>query len=672
MSGPAPEEIDAGADTPRRLCVYTGGFLLNRGLRRSLALAGWQVALCKPRPGDTIGIWGASPRAWRGERVAEATGAPILRIEDAWLRSLFPGRAGERPFGLLFDHTGLHFDAARPSDLETLLATHPLDDTALLDRARGAIDWLRRSHLTKYAATDPEAELPAPGYVLVIDQVAGDASVTASGGDANRFREMLFAARDEHPGARIVVKTHPETAQGFRPGHLKPADLMGCEICDTSVSPWALLEGAVAVYTLSSQMGLEALLAGHRPRVFGTPFYAGWGLTEDETTLPRRGRALTRAQLVAAAYLIYPTWIDPARDRVCSFEEAAAQLDAETRAWREDRKGWTASGMRLWKRPALQRVFGRHAPVRFTDSPRPGTPHMAWAASAPPEARLHRLEDGFLRSRGLGAELVPPLSLALDPDGIYYDPAHPSRLEQLIAASPKLAPDQIDRATKLIAFLTRAKLTKYNLPGSLPDLPERGTAPRILVPGQVEDDASIRLGTGETRTNEALLARTRAENPDALILWKPHPDVVAGLRPGAVESPERYADLTVTGDIAMLMDHVDQVWTLTSLAGFEALLRGIPVTTLGAPFYAGWDLTRDLGTVPERRRRGPRPSLEGLVHATLIDYPRYVDPVSGRPCPVETVAQRLTRDEIPAPGPFNRSLSKLQGLFATRAHLWRR
>ena len=42
-----------------------------------------------------------------------------------------------------------------------------------------------------------------------------------------------------------------------------------------------LMEGAVAVYTVSSQLGFEAILAGHRPQVFGQPFYAGWGLSED-------------------------------------------------------------------------------------------------------------------------------------------------------------------------------------------------------------------------------------------------------------------------------------------------------------------------------------------------------------------------------------------------------
>ena len=111
---------------------------------------------------------------------------------------------------------------------------------------------------------------------------------------------------------------------------------------------------------------------------------------------------------------------------------------------------------------------------------------------------------------------------------------------------------------------------------------------------------------------------------------------------------------------------------MTSLTGFEALLRGIPVTTIGAPFYAGWGLTRDLGSVPARRLAGPRPSLEALVHATLISYPRYRDPVTSLACPAEVICDRLETGPLPRPGAGLRALSKLQGLFASQSHLWRR
>ena len=108
---------------------------------------------------------------------------------------------------------------------------------------------------------------------------------------------------------------------------------------------------------------------------------------------------------------------------------------------------------------------------------------------------------------------------------------------------------------------------------------------------------------------------------------------------------------------------------MTSLLGFEALLRGKPVTVTGAPFYAGWGLTRDLGEVPARRTA--RPDLVQLAHAALIAYPRYFDPVSNRPCPPEVVLERLATGRLPHPGALNRITAKLQGIFAAYAFLWR-
>ena len=669
----------AGGPTSRRLFYYNAGFLTQPRIRRILDLAGHELRLGVPGPQDRIAVWGHSPYAARGEAMARQTGATLVRIEDAFLRSVHPGRDGEPPLGLVIDSRGMHYDPAQPSDLEVLLATHPLDDTALLDAARGAMARLAEADLSKYNAHDPQAPLPAPGYVLIIDQTRGDAAVTQGRADSNTFREMLFHATQDNPGARIVIKTHPETVAGHRAGYFDADTLAlapGADITLLSapVSPRALLEGAVAVYTVSSQMGFEAILAGHRPHVFGQPFYAGWGLSEDFTPVTRRQRRLTRAQLFAAAMILYPVWYDPCRDRLCPLDEAISALEAQVRAWREDRHGWQANGMRLWKRGAINGFFGGVTPVRFRDGPaRDGRRAMVWAAKADtaPDGAV-RVEDGFLRSRGLGADLVPPLSLVCDDLGIYYDPSRDSRLERMIAARAALRPDQAARARALMAALVARGVSKYNLGQDAPDLRALAAGRRVvLVPGQVEDDASIRLGAGDVRTNAALLAAARAGNPDAFVVYKPHPDVEAGLRPGALPEAEGIADLVVTGaDPAALMSQVDAVWTMTSLLGFEALIRGRQVVTLGAPFYAGWGLTDHRG--PALPRRQAHVTLEGLVHAALIDYPRYRDPVSGLPCPVEVAVERLAAGEVARGGLANRLLAKLQGVFAGHAHLWRR
>ncbi|WP_299411771.1 capsular polysaccharide biosynthesis protein [uncultured Sulfitobacter sp.] len=661
----------AGPEKDRRLFVYNGGFLTQGRIRRILQLSGYSIHVGLPtQEGDAVAVWGNSPTAHRGEGVAEARDAPIVRVEDALLRSLFPGREGEAPLGLVIDHRAVHFDPSKPSDLEVLLATHPLDNTALLNRARACIARLQEAHLSKYAAIPLDTPAPEAGYVVVIDQTDGDASVTASGADRARFLEMLYYAQEEHPGARILIKTHPETVAGHRKGYFREEDLNDrIEFLTDPISPYALFEGALGVYTVSSGLGFEAIFAGHKPRVFGQPFYAGWGLTSDAFEVQRRQRSLTRAQLFAAAMILYPRWYDPYNDALCTLEKVIDTLEAQARSWREDRNGWNAAGMSLWKRPHLQQFYGQHTPLTFSDTPLDisDRPQMIWASKADSTTTITRTEDGFLRSRGLGAALTPPLSLVTDDLGIYYDPACPSRLERLIEARATLRPDQELRAARLIRTLIHEGLSKYNTgtaPETLPD------GHRILVCGQVEDDASIRTGTSEIATNQALLDAVRAARPDAVVLFKPHPDVEAGLRSGALTNSANADHIVTDTDPAALLAQVQEVHTMTSLMGFEALLRGVAVTTYGAPFYAGWGLTTDRSDVPPRRRATP--TVEGLAHAALIDYPRYLDPKTGLPCPVEVAVSRLAAGDIPVPARRNRILSKLQGIFASQSHLWRR
>jgi len=152
----------------------------------------------------------------------------------------------------------------------------------------------------------------------------------------------------------------------------------------------------------------------------------------------------------------------------------------------------------------------------------------------------------------------------------------------------------------------------------------------------------VKLGGAGLASNLELLRRTRALEPNAEIWFRPHPDVDAGHRKGAVRDSDAalHADRVVRGGgMARLLEQVDAVHVLTSLTGFEALLRGREVTCHGMPFYAGWGLTRDLVTPSTRRTR--RLTLDQLVAAVLILYPRYLDPVTSLPCPPEMLIRRM-------------------------------
>ncbi|MEM9434415.1 MAG: capsular polysaccharide biosynthesis protein [Pseudomonadota bacterium] len=665
MSRPPRLSPAADATQRRRLFYFNGGFFRQSQLRRILDLAGYDLSLGKPGADDLVAVWGKSPTSHRGEAISDLTGATALYVEDAPLRSVGLGRDGHQPLGLLVDSQRPHFDSSGPSDLEQILATSAFDDTAKLNRARAAMEMLRYSGVTKYSSHQADSECPDPGYVLVVDQTRDDASVRFGGGSVGLFREMLVFAQEEHPGARILVKTHPETLAGHRPGYFDETHATGrVEILDTPVPPYVLLAGARAVYTVSSGLGFEAIIAGHKPVVFGQPFYAGWGLTDDRTPLDRRQRNLTRAQLFAGAMIDYPFWYDPYRDRLCELEDVIHTLQAQSRAAQEDADGYAAIGMKLWKRKHLQEFFGKQSSVRFSRSAQPGIPNLIWG-SAQSDGAAVRIEDGFLRSRGLGADLIAPVSLVRDEVGLYYDPRNPSRLEHLISEALNLPDVALARAESLRKAIVAAQASKYMLEGDGPQIPDGA----ILVAGQVEDDASLRHAAPIVKTDAELLTRVRLDYPDVPLVYKPHPDVEAGLRrAGAV--PESAYDILASGTAPdAVFGHVARVCVNTSLLGFEALLRGLPVSCYGIPFYAGWGLTTDHAQTPERRTA--KPNLDQLCHAALIGYPRYFDPVTSLPCSPEIALSRLVNDEIPRPGRGNRVLAKLQGVFAGLAPLWR-
>ena len=283
-----------------------------------------------------------------------------------------------------------------------------------------------------------------------------------------------------------------------------------------------------------------------------------------------------------------------------------------------------------------------------------------------------RMEDGFVRSVGLGSNLVRPLSLVLDSCGVYFDPARPSDLENILRETC-FTDDLLRRAATLLHRIVSERFSKYNVgdDASLSISVAKGQSV-ILVPGQVEDDASIRLGCVDIRSNLELLAEVRGQNPDAYIIYKPHPDVLAGNRLGTVSEQvamQHCNDIVTDRSMPACLDIADEVHTLTSLTGFEAILRGKTVVCYGLPFYAGWGLTQDRHELP---RRGRRLTLEELVAGVLILYPRYIDWPHGGIIPVEVALDRLGQDVASNSGRRNvesgiisRWIMKASGFFDT-------
>lgn len=627
--------------------------------------------------------WGLKPTAATGRRWAEKKGKPYIALEDGFLRSVGLGEAGATSLSVVVDDLGIYYDATRPSRLEQWIATAPdWCDAAMTGRARRLIDRIVATGLSKTNMGGPlDASVLKPGRrVLIVDQTHGDASIRHGLATEQSFDAMIAAARRDEPGAQLIVKRHPAVAAGRKQGCI--TDLNGVTLIDTDVRPADLLAVVDAVYVVTSALGFEALLRGLPVRCFGAPFYAGWGLTTDAVAVQRRGQARSIEQVAGAALIAYSRYVDPVTGQACEAEAALERL-VHLRD-RAERLGgfWGAAGFAPAKRPPIRRLlnspkgevryfwFARNAARAAAQK---GGRLIWWAgkesepirtAAAGFDGPTVRMEDGFIRSRGLGSDFFGALSVALDDQGVYYDATGPSRLETLIGTAD-LSPGALERAGRLRARIVEAGLSKYNLKGE-PPAGWPTDRERLLVVGQVENDKSIALGCTDIRTNSGLVEAARRDFPDAFLIYRNHPDVMAGNRPGRLDAGAMQAVDAVADDLDIIdcLNACDRLATLTSLSGFEALMRGKAVTTYGRPFYAGWGLTDDR-TGPFERRTRPA-SLDAVVHGALITYPIYVMP-NGWPCEAEDLIEALiaARDTPLPPAPRGRINRWWRGMMAS-------
>lgn len=503
------------------------------------------------------------------------------------------------------------------------------DGVARMLRARvGGQFWAPAPHVVRPVIITASAAVQRrhgqAGLAALLDHVLGHV----------RQDEVVLVARDRYGAAARMARRR------------------GIAAIYGPVDPHALLDGAREVHglgmndllRLAALRGLRALLYGaaHDP----VPRPVTYGECAHDLTArtayvdPFDGAAVPLGRIVD----ILSLW----RARILSGREIAVCV-----------------GMALWKRERIGE-FLPHAPGhptfcrtasaalrRATRAQGGGGAIAGWATRLPEGiardaqaagVALWRVEDGFVRSVGLGSDLCVPCSIFVDRRGIYYDPSGPSDLEHILATTD-FDEQILARAGRLIERMVKGGVSKYGRADTTVPPPawDAGGRRVLLVPGQVADDLSVRAGGGAIQGNLELLRAVRGHNPDAFIIYRPHPDVDAGHRAGHLPDAEimQYADrISRGGSITTLMMQVDEIHTLTSLAGFEGLLRGLAVVTYGVPFYAGWGLTRDLGDVPCMRRNRSL-SIKALVAGTLLLYPLYTDPLTRLPCEVETLLGRF-------------------------------
>ena len=648
--------------------------------------------------------WGRKKSGQNAIALAKKFHGNYLLLEDGFIRSFGLGCEGSPSFSLVQDRIGIYYDSTTPSELENLLNTYDFHaNPALLETAKEAINLITTHHISKYnhapevpldyfTATDstkstdfidssknsttlsdltnspyfeissnstakkqpkshPKESQKNPKRILIISQTKGDCSLTYGSTSKFTTTQIIQDALAENPDSEIYLKIHPDVLSGRKESDFNPSEIPPqIKLITEDFNPISLLKHFHKVYTKTSQMGFEALLVGCECVCYGMPFYAGWGLTIDKQTCPRRTRKLSLIEVFATSYILYSCYYNPIYDRKSDILDTLKTIIHYKHFYTKTQKKAFMFGFSLWKHSFIPPFMPNFKPQNIIFINPFFTSHFKSALKKGLRQEAHnceifiwgrknfgriesfakenaipitRVEDGFIRSISLGSDLTRPFSQVFDSSGIYFDATAPSELEEILNHTD-FSPTLLNEAKILKDKILANKISKYNTnPHKSLNLPQNKL--KILISGQVQDDASILYGANG-RTNLSLLQQVREENPNAYILYKPHPDVLSGNRIGHIPDSTalQYCDEILTSiSLSSCLEAVNEVHTLTSLSGFEALLYGKKVVTYGMPFYAGWGLTIDKQTCPRRTRKL---TLEQLIAGAYILYPRYIHP----------------------------------------------
>lgn len=633
--------------------------------------------------------WGRKPSGQQAVELASKFKGKFKLLEDGFIRSVGLGVEGAKLLSVVEDDFGIYYDATQPSQLEHILVTSEFS-TKIIYEARWCIDFIISNHICKYNnAPDittvqvQKYELQNNSNILIIAQTHGDASLEY--GLANQFStlDMINAAINENPNSNILLKIHPDVLSGKKKSDIDIANLPSqIKIISENINPISLLKHITKVYTKTSAMGFEALMCGCECVCFGVPFYAGWGLSDDRAQIPsRRNKKLSLEQLFAGAYLLYAKYIDPYSGAPTTLKRVLPQINTlKNIKLNECKKTKFLFGFSIWKRKFMFPFLGKNLNFISTFSKNPlqqalnlglnkDSAIYIWGKKEYPQVQkwcdengvqIIRVEDGFIRSIGLGSDLTRPYSLVFDDVGIYFDTTMPSRLENILNYH-KFSPYEIESAKKLREILVNSKISKYNDDKDV--IITHKNSKIALVIGQVEDDASVRIGADGMKNIE-LLRLARQNSPHAHIIYKPHPDVVSGNRVGAVKTTEalKYCDEVLEGvSMPTLLDIADEIHTMTSTSGLEAILRKKRVICYGRPFWAGWGLSDDKKPQPRRYRSL---SSDELIAGAYLLYPRYIHPLNLEACEACDLVVALQGQKTRLQQPINALLHKIKSLYA--------
>ncbi|WP_257072716.1 capsular polysaccharide biosynthesis protein, partial [Campylobacter jejuni] len=516
----------------------------------------------KIKKDDLFFGWGRKKSGLKAMNLAKKYKAKFILLEDGFIRSLNLGVENSPSFSMVKDDIGIYYDATAPSKLENLLNTYEFKDEEI-KQAKKAIELIKKYKISKY---NNNLDIPDDYFqkdekrVLIITQTANDASLEFGLAKGFKTVDMIKDAIKENPKSKIYIKIHPDVLSGKKQSDLDINSLpKECILITENFNPIALLEFFDKVYTKTSGMGFEALMQGCECVCYGMPFYAGWGLTKDKLECKRRMQKRSLEEVFYAAYILYSEYFNPYLNQESNIFDTIQTLAKYKDIEKVNSNRLFMLGFTLWKRHFIKPFFNaKDNEIIFLNSLKSlagyklkendkffiwgkridyNTLKSTLVKKAQDEdlsnftPKISLTEDGFIRSISLGSDLTRPFSLIIDDKGLYIDPNKASKLEEHLQ-NEIFDENMLNRAKNIIKILLENRFSKYNgLKHENLKINAKIGQKIILIPAQVEDDASMILGGFGLSTLD-LLKEVRSKNQDAYIIFKPHPDVLSGNRVG--------------------------------------------------------------------------------------------------------------------------------------------
>ena len=594
--------------------------------------------------------WGYRPSGIKAKSLALNKNKRYLSLEEGFIAKI-PYLNDNTLISLAVDSVAPYFDTTEKTDLESLLIRIKKED--LPSNLNFLFEKWKELNPKKYLNIEEQFALDLypvnSKYVVIIDQISGDASLNEEIVGKRPFKRLLDFIVNNYPEMNVLIKKHPkEGSRNFLKSkksaiaaELKHFKSLKVSFLSANFEIDLLRNQIQEVLVVNSLMGAELLLKGYNVRTFGSPWYSGWGLTEDEGLCERKQKIkkiISREELFYCAYVQYNKYVHPVTRKKCCFSDILEHLELQKKVINRFPRKLAVLNAQKWKKPYYDK-FMQFSTLRYISEKdlhtlkreegliswgqRFNQSHLDYLRRK--GFKVYQCEDGFLRSFGLGCEFTKPFSLSFDDKGLYANPKLGSSLAESISHSLNCA--QAKEARLFIKLFRSLKLTKYmsigsSLSNELLDLLVKNNEKRILlVCGQVSDDVSFLNSDFNLLTFQNLVNQLKKENPHSFLIYRPHPDCFKGIRQGEVDL-EGADFIDIKSNISSLIDLSDEVHVVNSLTGVEALMLGKKVVCWGNSWYSGRGLTEDKNSLITKKEPV---SLEQLVYIAYIYNPIYFD-----------------------------------------------